>query len=97
MAKGKRKRGSAWEVPTESGSFSPLPVPHNGEQLQRGCLVSWEIWCLSLLGVNYNQESLRGLEGLSLCVAVVVMADRMLASIWKGLAQQIYSVNKGKV
>lgn len=64
----KRKSGSAWEVPVESGSFSPLPVPHNGEQLQRGCLVSWEIWCFSLLGVNYNRESLRGLEGLSLCV-----------------------------
>lgn len=64
----KKERKSAWEVPVGSASLSSLPEPHDGEQLQRGCLVSWEIWCLSLLGLNYSWESLRGLEGLNLCV-----------------------------
>lgn len=44
MAKKKRENLPGNAVPMDSGSFSSLPVPHNGEQLQRGCLVSWEIW-----------------------------------------------------
>lgn len=45
MAKKKRENLPENAVPMDSGSFSSLPVvPHNGEQLQRGFLVSWEIW-----------------------------------------------------